>query len=156
MFSFLKAQSLTHREPLFLFSKVPQLLVVSALVGTLDGAQAAETSISVKVKPTVCLAPCQPTVAVTVNAPKGSPVCAAIIGESYESRSCWSHEGYKVTTKEFKSIPTGNYQVIAAIRISECEAFTNRKAVCNGKDSQAVTNLQVVDAYGLFTEDGQP
>lgn len=151
-----------------LFSKVPVLLAGAAAIAFIGGS-AAEEVISVRVKPNVCLAPCQPTVSVTVNAPKGSPVCLILNSLEYERKSCWLHDGYKVTAVVFRGVPAGDYQVIAAVRIysqcndsqressspsvsvapsdTECKPFT---------DSQHDANLRVVDQYGLFTEDGQP
>ena len=138
-----------------LFSKVPLLLAGALAIGFVGGAPAEESTISVKVKPNVCLAPCQPTASVTVNAHKGSPVCLILNSLEYERKSCWLHDGYKLTIVVFRGVPAGDYQVIAAVRVynqcapqdTECEPFT---------DSQHDANLRVVDQYGLFTEDGQP
>jgi|SRR3990167_6165010 len=77
-----------------------------------------EATVGVKVRQSVCFAPCQVEAIVTVVAPLGTNVCFAVNSMDYGRSSCWLHEGYTKTSITFKNVPTGYYQAIAAIEVS--------------------------------------
>ena len=93
-------------------------------------------NVMVRVRPTVCLEPCQAEASIIIEAPVGSDVCLLLDNGEYWRKSCWFHNGYRVTSVTYRGLPAGEYQVIGAILVA-------------GKTHQSSVALRVASNKGI-------